>query len=747
MRPPLAATLAQASAPAAADALLAVAADEDARSDRNELPPYADELPPALGATAPSRVALVAAQLTGAQLHRVLFGNFRQLSWGWLGELAVELDAATMAGLLDAMALGVDAPRQAARLLAARAAIATEGAVLEQLPAESSSRVLGVVDMGALQISVRRDTGGGRWLAAATAAAAPAEALRLESAGTGPDGPALEPMPLALPGIVHALQLMGPAAIVERLRLHGAAWQRSVLDALSAGVAAAVLVRWGKDDPGHAGRLLAGLSEWALHPEAGGRRRVLYRARGAAVLDAADDEVREGLLGLLAPATAQAFLRRSAAVSPGDRGTYPAPPHQVSPVQRDERRRGVVVERHQRALAGGDGELPVRVDLVELDPREVSVRVCHTGSTVPFSWMAERTGDAVRGDARPQEALFRDLGLVRLSEVVRDAHDAHAVEAVAGINGNFYLDYGHYLDALDLGIDLGVEPHVHLGDAIGWFVSGGDERTPPGVNRATLLVDEAGAVQIRRVAARAVVVRGEELGWDQVDGPGAAGLHTRLACPTTPVAPGVVDLTVSHGHVVRVQPGGGSAVPLLGFVLSLPEGHAALLSDVEVDESVAVVPDLPPGGPRVVEAMACGPLLVRDSQVDIDFAAEGFGDKDAGLPPLSLTRAVDSFRAARSFLMVRGGRLVFGAVSGTQVGHGPVGVSAGVTFGELAALCVELGAEAAMALDGGGSSTLVVQGDGGPSVVNVPTGGADVPPGAERFIATYLLALSEGSGG
>jgi hypothetical protein len=512
-----------------------------------------------------------------------------------------------------------------------------------------------------------------------------------------------------------------------------------VLDALSAGVAAAVLVRWGQHDPGHAGRLLAGLSEWVLHPDGDGRRRVLYRARGAAVLDAADDE-RDALLGLLDPGTAEAFLARSASVPPGDRGTYPTPPRPVSPVLRHELRGDVVVERHQLALPGREGELPVRVDLAELDPRGVAVRVCHTGSSVPFSWMTERTGAAARGDARPQETLFRDLGLVRLSEVVDD------VRASAGINGNFYLDYGHYLDGLDLGIDLGVEPHVRLGDAFGWFVSGGEERTPPGVNRATFLVDEAGAVHIRRVAARAVVVRDEELGWDQVDGPGAAVLHTRLAGPRTPTAPDVVDLTVSHGVVVRVQPGGGSPVPLLGFVLSLPPARAAVLADVEVDEPVAVVPDLPAGAPRVVEAMACGPLLVRDSQVDIDFAAEGFGDKDAGLPPLSLTRAVDSFRAARSFLMLRGGRLVFGAVSGTQVGHGPVEHSVGVTFGELAALCVELGAEAAMALDGGGSSTLVVGGDAGASVVNVPTGGADVPPGAERFIATYLLAVPEGSG-
>ncbi len=117
------------------------------------------------------------------------------------------------------------------------------------------------------------------------------------------------------------------------------------------------------------------------------------------------------------------------------------------------------------------------------------------------------------------------------------------------------------------------------------------------------------------------------------------------------------------------------------------------------------------------------------------------GDKDAGLPPISLTRAVDSFRAARSFLLLRRGRLVFGTVSGTQVGHGLADESVGVTFGELAGLCVELGADSAMGLDGGGSSCLVVVGDHGPVVQNVPTGGADVPPGHERFIATYLLAV------
>ena len=51
-----------------------------------------------------------------------------------------------------------------------------------------------------------------------------------------------------------------------------------------------------------------------------------------------------------------------------------------------------------------------------------------------------------------------------------------------------------------------------------------------------------------------------------------------------------------------------------------------------------------------------------------------------------------------------------------------------------------------MGLDGGGSSSLNVTGPRGVETHNVPTGGSDVPRGAERFIANGLLVFPKARG-
>jgi exopolysaccharide biosynthesis protein len=82
---------------------------------------------------------------------------------------------------------------------------------------------------------------------------------------------------------------------------------------------------------------------------------------------------------------------------------------------------------------------------------------------------------------------------------------------------------------------------------------------------------------------------------------------------------------------------------------------------------------------------------------------------------------------------------VLGTVSGTAYGFGRSDASAGVTFGELAQMCVDIGLETSYALDGGGSSSVVARDGGHIRVLNAPTGGADVAAGEERFINTYWL--------
>jgi exopolysaccharide biosynthesis protein len=140
--------------------------------------------------------------------------------------------------------------------------------------------------------------------------------------------------------------------------------------------------------------------------------------------------------------------------------------------------------------------------------------------------------------------------------------------------------------------------------------------------------------------------------------------------------------------------------------------------------------------------MACGPHLVRDGALCLNFEEEDFGQQDSTVISFFLPRWVETYEAARSFVALRDDTLILGTVSGTAYGYGKPEVSAGMTFGELAQLCLDLEVDHAYALDGGGSSSLVARINGQPRVLNTPTGGADVGKGEERYINTYWLVFT-----
>jgi len=388
------------------------------------------------------------------------------------------------------------------------------------------------------------------------------------------------------------------------------------------------------------------------------------------------------------------------------------------------------------------GPWPLRVDLLTMDPAHVQLvarRAISESDLIPIAEVLAQLGPRSRADKLPSGALFDRLGLVRLSETVA------ATGAIAGINGGFYFDYGHYLDAYDLGLNLASVPGLAFGELAGWFVSGGITGVPPVFNRAALLITADGQPHIRRVFVGRLRLAGRRITWDTVNvrrSPEQVVLYNGVVGQRTPVAPTVVDVTVARGVVQAIRRGGGQPLPLWGAVLSVPQSHAReVLGDLHVGDPATFDADLPAHLGPVVEAMACGPQLVRDGEVDLDFDFEHFGRKDTTVLPLSLTRAANFFRAARSFVMLRGGELVLGTVSGAALGTGRPPISAGMTFGELARLVVNLGGDQAVGLDGGGSSTLVALNNGAPRPLNVPTGGADVPFGKERYINTYWLVF------
>ena len=350
-------------------------------------------------------------------------------------------------------------------------------------------------------------------------------------------------------------------------------------------------------------------------------------------------------------------------------------------------------------------------------------------------------GSPKRDDGVSRVQFFEMLGGVQLRRAVGESG------AIAGINGNFYFDYGNYLDANDLGLGIAEVPGLLFGDLVGWLVCDGVELSPPIFNRAALVATADGRMHIRKVFIQEVVLGHRwKLRWDRLNavrGDGRVVLYNSLSGLQTGPDPSYTDLVIVGGRILQIVPGGNALIPLTGFILSVPNGQGGeILESLAVGDPVEVHNDFPRHLGTVRQAMACGPQLVRDGQPDLHFAFEDFGDKDSTMLPLSLTRAAETFEAARSFVMLQGEQVFLGAVSGVSLGSGDGSQSRGMTFGELAQFAVDWGADQALAFDGGGSSSIVVRWENDVRTLNVPTGGSDVPQGAERFINTYWLFFS-----
>lgn len=198
----------------------------------------------------------------------------------------------------------------------------------------------------------------------------------------------------------------------------------------------------------------------------------------------------------------------------------------------------------------------------------------------------------------------------------------------------------------------------------------------------------------------------------------------------TPAGDGVEALLDGTGTVVSLREPRGGAIPTGGAVLA-GTGDAAgwlrahalagtrILVALEVlsDEGAVPLED----GLGIVNG---GPQLVRDGDIEITAAAEGFHRPEQP----EFTYRFGIRRNPRTLAGVtEDGKLVFVAVDGRRAGY-----SVGASFEESARIMKALGAEDALNLDGGGSTTMTV----GDAVVNRPSDAA-----GDRPIGDALLVL------
>lgn len=318
----------------------------------------------------------------------------------------------------------------------------------------------------------------------------------------------------------------------------------------------------------------------------------------------------------------------------------------------------------------------------------------------------------------------RVYGLAPLTRIVKATAASEKGRPLAAINGDFFA----------------IAPGNYQGDPVGLQVVRGEPVSDPGGEAPCAWVDAEGGLHLDPVKSRfrATLAGGKgevPIGLNEPRGDDEAVLYTpSLAYPAGDSRPrdfttrttggrelalepeggeeGWTPLRIGRAYRARVasaREGGNSPLGPKSVILSLGpklagEVHAAKPGDA-VSLALETEPDL--SGAQV--AIAGGPLLVRGGKD----ASPKEGPSAAARHPRSLI----GWNAAHAFLVVVDGR--------------QPKLSIGMTFGELAALALELGCTEAMNLDGGGSSTLWADG----RVLNSPS------DGDQREIANALILL------
>jgi uncharacterized protein YigE (DUF2233 family) len=288
------------------------------------------------------------------------------------------------------------------------------------------------------------------------------------------------------------------------------------------------------------------------------------------------------------------------------------------------------------------------------------------------------------------------LGGAVVSAPATTSMAAARMEALAAINGSFYSGYS------GLGLPLGL------------IVIDGRLLSAPLPRRSVFATDAAGRPWIGPVefAGRVVTETGAEVPISAINRPprsGGAALYTPEYGPLTP--PQALVVIVRDDRVVG-SGRGRLPIPVDGFALATAASQQHLLEGLRGGQAVKQQLSLSPAG--IHHALQGGPGLVRDGQIDIPYAWEGFG---GGFYRVRTARAAVG--------ITRAGKILFVTVDRRARD------STGMNLPELAALMQRLGAHDAMNLDGGGSATLVV---GGRVVSALPRGG-------ERAVSSVLVAV------
>jgi len=372
-------------------------------------------------------------------------------------------------------------------------------------------------------------------------------------------------------------------------------------------------------------------------------------------------------------------------------------------------RRPVVIASLVALLAVAPSTLAQPRELMPGVTYEEQLQFTTHGPVVVHVLLAPRPGNLY--DVRPVLSNESILGRETVTSMQRRLSPQ---ATVAGINGDFFSSAD--------------------GHPTGILVRNGALEHRPVRERSSIGIDTSGALRVDRVALLGTWQgTGQRRAVNEINAPpgqNGVSLFTPAWGPTTPAAPGTVEVTIAPfaapapnvelaGTATQVGGGGNTAIPPDGAVL-VARGTAAtrLQAEAPPGQPVRIRLILRPDWAGVVSAIGGGPVLVRDGK-PVFRSPESFTTSQ--LVPRGPRAAVGQLADGRIVLVTVDGRLP--------------GFSTGMTNFELAQTLVRLGAVTGSALDGGGSVTMAFEGQ----LLNRPS-----DPAGERAVAEGLFVTYEG---
>jgi hypothetical protein len=280
----------------------------------------------------------------------------------------------------------------------------------------------------------------------------------------------------------------------------------------------------------------------------------------------------------------------------------------------------------------------------------------------------------------------------------------HASGQHAGLAWN-----GGYILNPELVGKLGL-PESYIGAPLGLLITDGICLSPPLFNKAALLVDNKGRVEIKRVSCRDGITltldgRSYELTPEQYNpaDPGDAIAYYDLMYRGKSIpAAGRTIVRFSGRTVMEILPAQVKKqvriIPV-GLTVSFPEGK--LPPGLRVGQEAELVL---PGMEHLQHAVEAGPLLLEDGKVSIDMEKEGW----------KTGYSIATQAARLDYPDMRGPKI---AVGMDGAGHlvvltvnGRIRESVGATHRDMAEILADQGMVRAMGFDPGGSSTLYAGG-------------------------------------